>query len=138
MKKIIFSAIVGAACAAFTPSVMAQSTTADKYYVTVKGTMTPVTGTSSLETTLTFSGPVQLPKIKLAAGTYLFEMISSNVMRVSSEDGKQVFTSFSTVPTTRTRIEDHAQVRLQNIPGGAAPKLIGLYPENSSTGFQPV
>src|SRR4051812_12376208 len=119
MKKIIFSTIVGAACVAFTPSAMAQSTAGDKYYVTVKGTMTPVTGTSSLQTTLTFSGPVQLPKIKLPAGTYLFEMISSNAMRVSSEDGKQVFTSFSTVPTTRTRThnDQHAQVRLQNMSG---------------------
>jgi hypothetical protein len=137
MRTVTALLLMGA-CAVLAPSASAQSKTpTGKYYVTVKGNMA-LTSSSTLETTLTFSAPVQLPKIKLAAGTYLFTLVSPNTMRVSNADGTKVITTFSTVPTTRTRDLKHAQIRLESMPGGAPPKLIGLYTEGSNQGYQPV
>jgi hypothetical protein len=55
-------------------------------------------------TVLTFSAPVQLPGMTLPAGKYRFEMAdvsnAAHVVRVSSEDGKKVFGTFSTISTT--------------------------------------
>jgi len=55
-------------------------------------------------TILTFSAPVQLPGMTLPAGKYRFEMADINnaahTVRVLSEDGKKVFGTFSTIPTT--------------------------------------
>jgi hypothetical protein len=55
-------------------------------------------------TILTFSAPVQLPRMTLPAGKYRFEMADINnaahTVRVLSEDGKKVFGTFSTIPTT--------------------------------------
>jgi hypothetical protein len=50
-------------------------------------------------TYLTFSGPVQVPGAMLPAGTYRFKMAtptSTNVMRVLSQDGRQVYATFFT------------------------------------------
>jgi hypothetical protein len=54
-------------------------------------------------TIMTFSAPVQLPGKTLPAGKYRFEMADINnaahTVRVLSEDGTEVFGTFSTIPT---------------------------------------
>lgn len=137
MKTIAFAVI---AAAVFTGSASAQTKSnaaSNKYFVTVDGHMAPVAGTSSLETTLTFSHDVQVPGTTLAAGTYLFTLISPTTMRITSEDRKKVYTTFTTMPTSRSQVISHPQIRFERMPDGAT-RLIGLYPDGASTGYAPL
>jgi hypothetical protein len=92
---------------------------------------------SPLEATLTFSGPVQLPKIKLDAGTYLFRMVTPSTIRVSSRDGKKVYGTFTTTTVTRTADLEKALVSLERSTADAPPRLVAIYPEHASSGFRP-
>jgi hypothetical protein len=56
-------------------------------------------------THMTFSGPVSLPNVSLPAGTYLFRFVdinNSSVVQVLSDDGKQQYAMFHTIPIQRT------------------------------------
>jgi hypothetical protein len=142
MKPIAFSLLIGATCAGWPPAVAADSKTdsktpSTKFYVTVEGRMTSASG-SPLEATLTFSGPVQLPKIKLDAGTYLFRMVTPSTIRVSSRDGKKVYGTFTTTTVTRTADLEKALVSLERSTADAPPRLVAIYPEHASTGVRPL
>jgi hypothetical protein len=141
MKPIAFSLLIGAACVALWTAATADSkadskTPSTKFYVTVQGPMTGASG-SPLEATLTFSGPVQLPAIRLRAGTYRFRIVAPNTMRVSSEDDKKVYATFATTSVTRTA---HLEQPLVSFERSAtdAPRLLAIYPEHARVGFQPL
>jgi len=57
------------------------------------------------ELTVAFSGPVSLPGVSLAAGTYIFRQPAINVVQVAGLDG-QPYTMFSTIPTLRQTAAD--------------------------------
>jgi hypothetical protein len=84
-------------------------------------------------TYFTFSGPVQLPGVTLAAGTYEFRLVnpetSANVMRVSSKDGKTGKLFFMLRGTQLDRAPDDPIVLLRETPAGSPPALQGwVYP----------
>jgi hypothetical protein len=138
MKPIAFALLIGTACDALSPSITAESKTPSrKFYVTVRGRMTS-TSASPLAATLTFSGPVQLPRIKLPAGTYLFSMAAPNTMRVSSEDGNKVYATFATARVTRRTNLERPLVRFERSAADVPPRLMAIYPEHASVGFQPL
>ena len=137
MKTIALSILIGALALGRVTPVQAQTvTTPTKYYVRVQGHIAPLN--TPFEATLTFDKPVQLPKVTLAAGTYLFTLITPGVMRVSSESGSKVYTVFNTAPSSRKQKTNYAQLRFEQMAPGEAPKLIGLYPEGAIDGYQPV
>jgi len=109
-----------------------------RFYVTVEGHMAPLVGSSSVAAILTFSRPVQVPRATLPAGTYLFTMISPSVMRVTNESGTRTYATFNTVPTGRSRDIDRPQLRFERATAGGPFRLIGVYLEGSSTGYQPL
>src|SRR4051812_22822998 len=127
MKRIVLSLLLGAAAVGLAPDVVAQAQTQKnaarpaKYYVDVKGTILPLSG--ALEATLTFDKPVQIPKAVLPAGTYVFTMITSSTMRVSTEDGSKVFAVFSTMTASRnTATTTRAQLRFEDTGAGQPPR----------------
>jgi hypothetical protein len=153
MKTIAFSLLLGAAALGLAPPAAVQAQTHKdkdhdqdaprpaKYYVNVKGNMVQMT--DALEATLTFDKPVQIPKVVLPAGTYLFKLIAPSTMRVMTEDGTHVFAVFNMMGASRLN-ERHesvllpAQLRFQDTGAGRPPMLIGLFPDGSTSGWAPL
>jgi len=142
MKTIAFSLLLGAAALGLAPAAAVQAQTQKntarpaKYYVDVKGHIAPMTG--ALEATLTFDKAVQIPKAILPAGTYLFTLITPSTMRVTDEEGTKVFAIFNTMGTYRSQEVRRAQLRFEDTGEGQPPRLIGVFPEGSVDGFQPL
>src|SRR5215212_9392668 len=92
-------------------------------------------------TYFTFSGPVQLPGVTLAAGTYEFKvadpMTGGNAIVVSSQNGDKMRRIFLTnrgiqLPDTA----DDPMIVLRETPAGAPPALQGWFYPGESTGFE--
>jgi hypothetical protein len=96
-------------------------------------------GTVNRTAYVTFSGDVALPGIKLAAGTYIFElpepMTSPNLVRVLSRDRHKVhllaFTNFVNRPEGADR---NTIVSLGEARRGEAPPITAWYPTDESRG----
>ena len=71
--------------------------------VTVQG----VLGGSAQEHHLTFSGPVALPGVALAPGTYIFSRPAGNILRVTNAR-RQPYAMLSTATASRTSREQSA------------------------------
>ncbi len=78
-------------------------------------------------TYLTFSTPVALPGVTLPAGTYRFTHpecgVSDRVLRVSSEDGLEVYATLLTVPEDRVTSDNQPDVIFAEGTTGA-PKAV--------------
>jgi hypothetical protein len=147
MKTIAFSLLLGVAALGLAPAAAVQAQTQKntarptKYFVDVKGNMAQMTG--ALDATLTFDKPVQIPKAILPAGTYLFTLITPSTMRVTNEDGTHVFAVFNMMGASRLN-ERHesallrAQLRFEDTGAGQPPRLIGLFPDGSTSGWAPL
>ena len=81
--------------------------------------------TADERTFFTFSGPVELPGIALAPGTYMFRLISPSndhsFVQVVSADGKEIYGLFFTLPIERAPLQSQADVRFAESPAGATP-----------------
>jgi hypothetical protein len=73
-------------------------------------------------TCLTFSGPVELPKVALPAGSYLFKhpdgAVDRHIVQALSSDGKQVLGIFLTIPEERLEPSDKTVVTFKETPVG--------------------
>jgi len=136
MKTIVMFVMLGAACAGLSPAFAAERPQTTKYYVDVQGHIAPVSGV--LEVKLTFSAPVQVPRTELPAGTYIFRLISPSTMTVMSEDRMKTYATFATLPTSRRHDLTRAQVRFERVSPDEPPRLIGVYADGASTGYQPL
>jgi hypothetical protein len=100
----------------------------------------PVHG-GTLEKTmyLTFSGPVRLPGVTLATGTYEFEianpMTGGDIVRVRSRDGRQsYFQGFTTPVSKPAQMKADASISLgESVKGSPAP-IVAWFPAGESTG----
>jgi len=90
------------------------------------------------ENRLTFKNPVALPGVRLAMGTYLFELLpsSTNIVRVSSGDRQRVYYMGFTRVIERSRAIDSSSVTFGEAPAGAAIPITAWYPPGSLTGQQ--
>src|SRR5262245_601477 len=74
------------------------------------------------KTFLTFSGPVQVPGVTLAAGTYTFKLadLSGNrhVVQIFSKDEKKIFTTLLAIPDQRLEPSDKPVVLFSERPAG--------------------
>jgi hypothetical protein len=75
------------------------------------------------ETVITFSQPVELPGVALAAGTYRFQLADPenepSVVQVLSEKGDVCYGTFITIPEHRARTTDEGQVTLAERQSGS-------------------
>lgn len=138
---LLFGAI-GAGCSPIvsaSPKVVSKArpgTVWTTTYVTMHG---PVAATpeSPLEATLTFKGAVRLPSsVTLPPGTYHFQMVTPNTLRISRTEGANVLATFATTTVTRTRDLDQPLVRFERTAYDRPPRLMAIFPENSSVGYE--
>lgn len=91
-------------------------------------------------TFLTFSAPVALPRVTLPAGTYRFVHLDCgtdpHILRVTSEDGSEVYATMMTKPIDRTRPTNRPEVILAEMPKGQPEALTGLFYPGETIGDQ--
>jgi len=62
-------------------------------------------------TYLTFSGPVEIPGVTLAAGTYAFKLADPEtgrrVIRINDKEGKQIYSTLLSILNQRLTTSDH-------------------------------
>ncbi len=90
---------------------------------------------------LTFSGPVGLPGVTLARGTYTFEVAnaeaSADIIRVRNRATDEVvFLGFTYRVERPKGMADNRSVMLGEAPRGVAPPILGWYPGGDITGHQ--
>jgi hypothetical protein len=97
-------------------------------------------GTARGTTYLHFSGPVALPGVELAAGTYIFERVdllgSTDVVRVMTRDRRKNLLLAITIPVSRPRSlkNGSATVSLGEARRGEAPPVTAWFPADESNG----
>jgi hypothetical protein len=87
--------------------------------ITVQGTV----GGAAGEHHLTFSGPVSLPGLSLAAGTYIFRKPANDVLQVTSGQ-REPYAMVMTRPITRTTRIDRYEVVLGSPLADGSPRRI--------------
>jgi hypothetical protein len=74
------------------------------------------------KTILTFSGPVQLPGVTLAAGTYVFKLADLNgnrhVVQVFDKDEKKIYSTILAIPDQKLDPSDKPVVMFSERPAG--------------------
>jgi hypothetical protein len=89
--------------------------------ITVHGIMA---GGASGVHQLTFSGPVSLPGVTLAPGSYLFRRLGANVLQVASARNHRPYAMLLTTPTMRTTPLDRYEIVLGEPLADGAPQKI--------------
>jgi hypothetical protein len=92
-------------------------------------------------TYLTFNGPVALPGVTLAAGTYTFEVpypdSSWTIVRVSSRDGRHVyFTAFTNIVQRPSGMSRNQNIVFGEGPAHAPTPIKAWFPQDEQTGRQ--
>ena len=88
---------------------------------------------------LTFNGPIGLPGVSLAPGTYTFQVIESHpdIVRVQSHDGSAVyFTGFTRLVRRPASLRQDRAVTFAETPRGVPQRIDTWYPEGTATGRQ--
>jgi hypothetical protein len=91
-------------------------------------------------TFLTFSGPVSMPGMTLAAGTYKLELAdpdaSRNIISVASQDGKERYGLFLTIPDRKIEPSSEPVVMFSEKPAGTAQAVRVWYYPGQTTGYE--
>jgi hypothetical protein len=89
-------------------------------------------------TYLTFSAPVALPGVTLPAGTYRFThpdcAMTGGLLRVSSQDGTEVYGTFLTIPEERLTPSRRPEVVFAEMPGGSPEAIKAWFYPGDTTG----
>jgi len=92
------------------------------------------------QTFLTFSGPVQLPGVTLAAGTYMFKLADPEsgrrAIQVWDKDGTKLYTTLLTIPDQRMKVTDNPVVMFSERPSGQAQAIRSWFYPDESIGFE--
>lgn len=107
-----------------------------EFTVEVVARTTPLTGTAG-EQFLSFSGPVQVPGVGLAPGTYVFRLIEHSFMQVTSADRRTVYSLFPVVPVTRLVATATHEVRLERTAAEAPMRLTAIFAPGATQGYAP-
>jgi len=88
---------------------------------------------------LTFSGPVALPGVSLAPGTYLFRrpvQTAANVIQVLSQDRSTVYAMVMTIPRMRVKPTRRHEILFEEGPEGAPPAIKAWFLPGRSIGHE--
>jgi hypothetical protein len=92
------------------------------------------------QTYLTFSGPVQLPGVTLAPGTYMFKLADPETGRraiqVWDKEGTKLYTTLLTIPDQRMKVTDTPVVMFNERPSGEAQAIRSWFYPDESYGFE--
>ena len=103
------------------------------------GSASAVSTNADRLTYLTFSGPVALPGVTLAAGTYAFDIFnadsSANVVRVRNKDRSRTYFLGMTERIDRPAgLPADRRVTFGEAARGAVPPIAAWYPNDASQG----
>ena len=88
-------------------------------------------------TLLTFSGAVEIPGARLAAGTYAFQVVGPSIVRVTSKDQRKIYlTAFTRDVERPSGLPETQHVSLGETPAGGAPPIRVWYPMFDSVGHE--
>lgn len=91
-------------------------------------------------TLLTFSGPVDVPGITLAAGTYRFSLADPQsgrrVVKVASKDGTKTYGMFISRPDQRLTPSNQPVVMFKETAAGAPPAVKAWFYPGESYGYE--
>lgn len=91
-------------------------------------------------TYFTFSAPVEIPGTALPAGTYMFKLADPdgdrNVVRVLSQDGTRIYSTFFAIPNERMALPDRPIVTFDESPAGAPEAIKAWFYPGESTGHE--
>jgi hypothetical protein len=73
---------------------------------------------------LTFSAPIAIPGVSLAAGTYLFTRPTANILRVTSQDRRIAYAMLHTTPQMRANVSDRHEIIFGEPLAEGAPRRI--------------
>jgi hypothetical protein len=89
---------------------------------------------------LTFSIPVSLPGVTLAAGRYVFEAgpagTNPNIVRVATQDGRTQLYLGLTIPKERPHDAGSTILTFGEAPSGGAAPILVWYPVGGATGHE--
>lgn len=108
----------------------------------VAGLLATHTASGSIPHTnyLTFSAPFALPGVSLPAGTYVFDVVttdSNNVVRVTSRDGSRTYLTAFTITVRRPKgLPENRQIVFNEVAAGMTPPVKTWYPIGQSIGHQ--
>src|SRR5712671_4350101 len=137
MQALRVASLVALALVGSLNAVDARTKDPSKFDVRMTGHLPRVYG-GLQDQTMRFSVPVQVPGTVLPAGTYLFQFVTPQFIRVTSTDRKHVYATFMTVPISRNVTPLRGQARFQD-RGNAEPlRLLAWYLPWSSIGNQPI
>ena len=92
------------------------------------------------KTIYTFSGPVELPRVALQPGQYIFRLAdpetTRKILQVVSADGKQVYGNFFWIPLERAEVKAGPEVRLMEATAGAPPAIRAVWYPGERTGWE--
>jgi hypothetical protein len=84
---------------------------------------------------LTFSGPLSVPGVSLARGTYLFRNLSPGVLQVMSADRRATYAMAFTVPVEREVASDRHEVTLgEPVAPGSPQRLVAWWVPGATVG----
>ena len=114
----LFKAMTTVCCVALMSAVVSQSAKADEF---------------NKKTTITFSGPVEIPGVHLVgfgvlpAGTYVFKILDSqsdrHIVQIFSSDEKTVYATILAIPNYRLKATDKTVVTFTERPAGEPEAL---------------
>ena len=92
------------------------------------------------ETKITFSAPVQIPGIVLAAGTYTFKLVdpdnNRSFVEISNANDTKVYAMMETGSAEREKPTGQTEVTLARTGTGNVPVLTQWFYPGQTTGFQ--
>ena len=114
----LFKAATTVCCVALMSAVLAPGAKADDY---------------NRKTTITFSGPVEIPAVHLAgfsvlpAGTYVFKILDSesdrHIVQIFSKDEKTIYATILAIPNYRLKATDKTVITFRERPAGEPEAL---------------
>jgi hypothetical protein len=97
-------------------------------------------GEMNQRTVITFSGPVELPGISLAAGTYVFRLVDyasdKNFVQVLSQDERTVLATIRSVPEYRISPAADTSIVLEMRNAGSPPTIKSWFFPGLTTGHR--
>jgi hypothetical protein len=129
---IVFTCAVVLAASQFPVTTLRAQDRKFNEIVTVQGALRA----GANDVAMTFSGPVALPGLSLASGTYMFRHLSPRVVQVASASGR-AYSMYITIPAVRdTATDDYAVVLGAPAAPGAPRRIVALFAPGEMTGEQ--
>jgi hypothetical protein len=85
---------------------------------------------------LTLDEPMRLPDATLPAGTYIFTMLGSSAVRVSTADRSQQLATFVTIPVVRRDAAPRHEITLQRPAANSQRRMTQLFLPHQTVGLE--